>query len=46
MTTSYDVLIIGGGPAGTSTAAILAEHGHRVLVLEREKFLVIMWVNR
>lgn len=38
MTTSYDVLIIGGGPAGTSTAAILAEHGHRVLVLEREKF--------
>ena len=38
MTSSYDVLIIGGGPAGTSTAAILAEHGHRVLVLEREKF--------
>ncbi len=38
MTTSYDVLIIGAGPAGTSTAAILAEHGHRVLVLEREKF--------
>lgn len=38
MTTSYDVLIIGAGPAGTSTAAILAEHGHQVLVLEREKF--------
>jgi len=36
--TDYDVLIIGGGPAGSSSAAILAEHGHRVLVLEREKF--------
>ena len=35
---NYDALIIGGGPAGASTAAILAEYGHRVLVLEREKF--------
>src|SRR5881296_1578993 len=34
----YDVLIIGGGPAGCSAAAILAEYGHRVLALEREKF--------
>ena len=34
----YDALIIGGGPAGCSAAAILARHGHRVLVLEREKF--------
>ncbi|MBK9139801.1 MAG: tryptophan 7-halogenase [Verrucomicrobia bacterium] len=34
----YDALIIGGGPAGCSAAAILAQHGHRVLVLEREKF--------
>ena len=34
----YDTLIIGGGPAGASAAAILAEHGHRVLVIEREKF--------
>lgn len=33
-----EVLIIGGGPAGASAAAILAEHGHHVLVLEREKF--------
>src|SRR6476620_5919925 len=35
---NYDALIIGGGPAGASTASILAEYGHRVLVLEREKF--------
>ena len=33
-----DVIIIGGGPAGCSAAAILAQHGHRVLILEREKF--------
>jgi flavin-dependent dehydrogenase len=35
---SYDALIIGAGPAGSAAAAILAEHGHRVLILEREKF--------
>jgi len=34
----YDVIIIGGGPAGASTATLLAEYGHRVLILEREKF--------
>jgi flavin-dependent dehydrogenase len=36
--TEFDAIIIGAGPAGTSAAAILAEYGHRVLVLEREKF--------
>lgn len=34
----FDAVIIGGGPAGSSAATILAEYGHRVLVLEREKF--------
>jgi flavin-dependent dehydrogenase len=34
----HDALIIGAGPAGSSAAAILAEYGHRVLILEREKF--------
>lgn len=37
-TEAFDAIIIGGGPSGTGTAAILAEYGHRVLVLEREKF--------
>src|SRR5215475_4183513 len=34
----YDVIIIGAGPAGSASSALLAEKGHRVLVLEREKF--------
>jgi flavin-dependent dehydrogenase len=34
----YDAVVIGGGPAGSCAAAILAEYGHKVLVLEREKF--------
>jgi flavin-dependent dehydrogenase len=33
---AYDVIVIGGGPAGSTTAALLAEYGHRVLLLERE----------
>src|SRR6266704_2613346 len=35
---NQDVLIIGAGPAGSAASALLAEMGHRVLVLEREKF--------
>src|ERR1700745_520967 len=35
---THDILIIGAGPAGSSAAALLAEKGHRVLVVEREKF--------
>jgi flavin-dependent dehydrogenase len=34
----FDAIIIGGGPSGAAASAILAGHGHRVLVLEREKF--------
>ncbi|MCA8994278.1 MAG: tryptophan 7-halogenase [Planctomycetaceae bacterium] len=31
----YDVVVIGGGPAGATVSTILAEYGHDVLVLER-----------
>ena len=34
----YDVAIIGGGPAGSTAAALLARAGRRVIVIEREKF--------
>lgn len=34
----YDVLILGGGPAGATAAALLAERGHRVLLLEKATF--------
>ncbi len=33
-----DVLVIGGGPAGSVAAALLADAGHRVLVCERDRF--------
>jgi len=35
---SWDVLIIGGGPAGAVAAADLARRGYRVGVLERKRF--------
>jgi flavin-dependent dehydrogenase len=34
----YDAVVIGGGPAGSTAAAILAQKGRRVVLLEKEKF--------
>jgi menaquinone-9 beta-reductase len=34
---TYDVIIIGGGPAGSTAAIRLAEHGIKVLVLEEKR---------
>ena len=34
----FDVIVIGGGPGGSTTSALLAEQGHKVLLLEREPF--------
>jgi len=31
----YDVVVAGGGPAGATTATVAAQHGHRVLLVER-----------
>ena len=36
MDTDYDVIIVGGGLGGSALAKVLAEHGKRVLVVERE----------
>ncbi len=35
---TYDVVIVGAGPAGSTAAALLAEQGHRVVVLEKQRF--------
>ena len=32
---NYDTIVIGGGPAGSTVATLVAEQGHRVLLLER-----------
>ncbi len=36
MQESYDVIVIGGGPAGCTAAGLVAEAGHSTLLLERE----------
>jgi flavin-dependent dehydrogenase len=34
----YDAVVVGGGPAGSTAATILAQKGRRVVLLEKEKF--------
>ncbi len=38
MPESVDVIVIGGGPAGSTAAALLARAGRRVAVYEKERF--------
>jgi flavin-dependent dehydrogenase len=38
VTQRVDVLVIGGGPGGSTAAALLAKAGLRVLLLERDRF--------
>ena len=33
-----DVIVIGGGPAGSTVGALIAERGHRTVLFERERF--------
>lgn len=34
----FDVVVVGGGPAGSTLASLVAMQGHRVLLLEKESF--------
>nr|AFV52210.1 aryl-ACP halogenase [Streptoalloteichus sp. ATCC 53650] len=34
----YDVVVAGGGPGGSTAAALIRQRGHRVLLLEKERF--------
>lgn len=36
MTTECDVVVMGGGPAGSTIATLLAEKGHQVVLLEKD----------
>src|SRR5262245_65814467 len=33
-----DVVVIGGGPAGSTVSTLLAQHGYKVRLFERERF--------
>jgi len=35
---SVDVVVIGGGPAGATASTLIAQHGHKVALFERERF--------
>lgn len=36
--TNFDITVVGGGPAGSTAATLLARKGYRVLLLEKERF--------
>lgn len=33
----FDVIVAGAGPAGSTASTLLAQHGHRVLMIERDR---------
>ena len=37
-TNSTDVIVVGGGPAGATTATLVAQRGYNVTLFERERF--------
>ncbi|MEJ2628767.1 MAG: FAD-dependent oxidoreductase, partial [bacterium] len=34
---TYDIIVVGAGPAGTTTARVASEQGASVLVLEKKR---------
>lgn len=37
-TAEYDCVVVGGGPAGSTCATVLADHGRKVLLVERANY--------
>src|SRR6266851_343546 len=37
-TEEFDVIVVGGGPGGSTLASLVAMQGHRALILEKEAF--------
>jgi len=35
---TFDLIVIGGGPAGSTASTLVARQGHKVLLLEKERF--------
>ena len=46
MQSDYDAIIVGARCAGASTAMLLARKGHRVLLVDRARFLEMDGVAR
>ena len=38
MQDEFDTIVVGAGPAGSTTAALLAEKRHSVALIEKDKF--------
>jgi len=38
MSEQFDVVVVGGGPGGSTLATLVAKEGHRVLLLDKESF--------
>jgi FAD-dependent halogenase len=38
LNTSYDMIVIGGGPAGSTVSTFVSMQGHRVLLVEKEHY--------
>jgi flavin-dependent dehydrogenase len=43
---NYDVIVIGSGPGGSSTATLLQKRGYKVLILEKNNFIGMLEANR